>query len=72
MGDGFLSLLEVSVCIGDYCLQLFHLLAGTATHHASQGRFTIRQCEHNFVVWADGGVSYVFVLELYGVGESLR
>ncbi len=70
--DGFLALLKVSVCIGDYCLQLLHLLVGTATHHACQDRFTIRQCKHNFVLWADGGVSYVFVLELYGVGESLR
>jgi hypothetical protein len=47
-------------------------LVGTATHHAYQGRFTICQCKHNFVLWADGGVSYVFVLELYGVSESLR
>ena len=67
----FLLLLKVSVCVGDYCLQLLHLLVGTATHHAYQGRFTICQCKHNFVLWADGGVSYVFVLELYGVGESL-
>ena len=52
-------LLKVSVCVGDYCLQLLHLLVGTATHHAYQGRFTICQCKHNFVLWADGGVSYV-------------
>ena len=59
------------MCVGDYCLQLLHLLVGTATHHTCQGHFAICQCKHNFVMWADGGVRDVFVLELYGIGESL-
>ena len=60
------------MCIGDYSLQLLHLLIGTATHHACQSCLAIRQREHYFVMWADGGVSDVFVLELDGIGESLR
>jgi hypothetical protein len=62
--DGFLPLLVVSVCISDYSLQLFHLLIGTTTHHACQGCLAICQRKHYFVMWADGGVCDVFVLEL--------
>ena len=54
------------MCVGDYCSQLLHLLVGTTTQHACQGRLTICQCKHDFVLWADGRVSIIFVLELYG------